>query len=593
MLSRSISSHRCRTDAPGQAAPLDLLDKPVPLPRRQGLGVTHPGDLARVGPHQHGRGHDRGTQGAHAHLVHTHHQKPSLLPQAALGAEVRDGLAHRPIVAAARRCSLPGMDHGHDPLGRQSDLAASLELAHAAAAEYLGELVEAPIHGLDGGNVELLGGPLPETGLGALGAIHELIGHGLPYANRTSGPRMFHFVTGGVTPAALAADWLTSAIDQNAFSWVNSPLASRAEAIAIDWLKDLFGLPASWGGVLTTGATMANFTGLAAARHWWAARHGFDVEEMGLAGLPPLPVLSSGYIHTSAVKALAMLGIGRGNVQRFAADGSGRLDVPALEAALVALHGAPAVIVANAGEVNTGAFDPIEAMADLAARYGAWLHVDGAFGLFARVAPGSAGLAAGIERADSVIADGHKWLNVPYDSGFAFVRDPLALGRAFAASAAYLPPADDPHPNFGYLGPEMSRRARSLAVWATLAAYGRQGYRAMVERHLALAARIATRVSAAPDLELLAEVPLDIVCFRFRPAVVAEAGLDALNTRLGELVLKDGRVYVGTTRYDGRIAFRPAIVNWLTTEADVDLLVDVIRELGANLVADAPWGPES
>ena len=196
---------------------------------------------------------------------------------------------------------------------------------------------------------------------------------------------MFHFVTGGVTPAALAADWLTSAIDQNAFSWVNSPLASRAEAIAIDWLKDLFALPASWGGVLTTGATMANFTALAAARHWWAARHGSDVEETGLAGLPPLPVLSSGYIHTSAVKALAMLGIGRGNVRRFAADGSGRLDLAALEAALVALDGAPAIIVANAGEVNTGAFDPIETMADLAARYGAWLHVDGAFGLFARV----------------------------------------------------------------------------------------------------------------------------------------------------------------------------------------------------------------
>jgi len=287
-----------------------------------------------------------------------------------------------------------------------------------------------------------------------------------------------------------------------------------------------------------------------------------------------------------------MLGIGRSNVHRHAADATGRLDAAALEAALDALDGAPAIIVANAGEVNTGAFDPIELMADLAARYGAWLHVDGAFGLFARVSPLSAGLAAGIERAHSVIADGHKWLNVPYDCGFAFVRDPEYLSRAFAAGAAYLPPMDDPHPNFGYLGPDMSRRARSLAVWATLAAYGRRGYRAMVERHLALATRVAAGVDAAADLERLAAVPLDIVCFRFRPAGMSEDELDELNTRLGRLLLDDGRVYVGTTLFDGHVAFRPAIVNWLTTEADVDLMVAVIRELGTSLVAGARSDPE-
>jgi glutamate/tyrosine decarboxylase-like PLP-dependent enzyme len=333
---------------------------------------------------------------------------------------------------------------------------------------------------------------------------------------------------------------------------------------------------------------MANFTGLGAARHWWAERHGIDVEAHGLAGLPPVPVLSSGLIHTSALKALAMLGIGRDTVQRFEVDGTGRLDLQGMESALRALDGAPAIVIGNAGDVNTGGFDPIDALADLAERYGAWLHVDGAFGLFARATPVTAVHAAGIERANSVGADGHKWLNVPYDCGFAFVRDRTLLARAFAATAAYLPGLDDERPNYGYLGPEMSRRSRALPVWATLAAYGRAGYRQMVERHHALALRLAAAVDAAPDLERLAEVPLDIVCFRYRPPDADPDTLDDLNARVGSDLLDDGRVYVGTTRYDSKTCFRPAIVNWMTTEADVDLIVTVIRELGARLSAVSP-----
>jgi glutamate/tyrosine decarboxylase-like PLP-dependent enzyme len=239
--------------------------------------------------------------------------------------------------------------------------------------------------------------------------------------------------------------------------------------------------------------------------------------------------------------------------------------------------------VATAGEVNAGDFDPIDRIADLAERYGAWLHVDGAFGLFAAVTPRTAGLVAGIERAHSVISDGHKWLNAPYDCGFAFVRDRTALARTFGLDAAYLPPPDDPRPNMGFLGPESSRRARSLAIWATLRAYGRNGYRELVEAHLDLAQHLAERVDAAHDLERLADVPLNIVCFRYRPPGVGDAELDGLNERLGRAVLEDGRVYVGTTRYGGRIAFRPAIVNWRTREEDIDLLVAVIRELGAGL----------
>lgn len=326
---------------------------------------------------------------------------------------------------------------------------------------------------------------------------------------------------------------------------------------------------------------MANFVGLACARRWWAQRHDVDVDEVGLSGLPEVPVFSSGYIHPSATKALAMLGIGRSRVRRLSADDRGRLDVEALELGLRELRGRPSIVVANAGEVNAGDFDPIARMADLAEEHGAWLHVDGAFGLFAAVSPRTSDLVEGIDRAHSAITDGHKWLNVPYENGFAFVRDPALLPAVFRVSAAYLPSPDDPRPAFMNMGPESSRRARSLPVWATLHAYGRNGVRQIVERNLDLAQRVARRVDEAPDLERLAEVPLNIVCFRYRPDGVDDDDLDDLNRRLSEAILEDGRVFVGTTVYRGRVAFRPAFVNWLTREDDVDLLVDVIRELGA------------
>ena len=325
--------------------------------------------------------------------------------------------------------------------------------------------------------------------------------------------------------------------------------------------------------MLTTGATMANFVGLACARRWWAERHGVDLDERGFAGLPPVPVFSTDFIHASARKALAMLGIGRESPQL--------LDVKSLERELAALGGEPAIVIGNAGDVNTGDFDPIDRMADLAEEHGAWLHVDGAFGLFARITPKAAALAEGVERADSVIADGHKWLNVPYDCGFAFVRDPSYLRPPFQLSAAYLPSDERP-------SPEASRRARSLAVWATLRAYGRAGHRAMVERHLELARRLSRRVDESPELELLAETKLNIVCFRHRPTGLDEGKLDAHNLALGQDVLADARVFFGTTRYEGRVAFRPAIVNWRTTERDIDLLADVVLELGAKRVSRAP-----
>jgi glutamate/tyrosine decarboxylase-like PLP-dependent enzyme len=390
-------------------------------------------------------------------------------------------------------------------------------------------------------------------------------------------------VNGGATPAALGADWFTSMWDQNPGAWVATPLGAHLEAVALGWLKELFGLPPSWGGVLTTGATMANFTALACARRWWGLRHGVDVDEDGLSGLPAMPVFGSGYVHPSDVKALAMLGLGRRPVRKLAKDGVGRLDLDALERELRALGGAPALVIASAGEVNAGDFDPLAAMADLAERHRAWLHVDGAFGIFAALSDRTGHLVEGLERADSVIADGHKWLNVPYDCGFAFVKDPSLQANVFTSGAAYLPDPLGPKPTWGYLGPEMSRRARAFTVWATLRAYGRSGYRVIVERHLDLAQHLARRIDEAPDLERLADVPLNIVCFRFRPPGHPEEGLDDLNRKIGEQAILDGRVFFGTTEYDGRVAFRPAGVNWRNRPEDVDLIVDVVRELGSRL----------
>ena len=424
----------------------------------------------------------------------------------------------------------------------------------------------------------------PSEGAGTMRAVSELIAAAQEGATRSAGPRYFHFVTGGVTPAALAADWLTPVLDQMPFNWFSSPFGSRVEQVSLDWLKELFGIPMEWSGVITTGATASNFVGLAAARRWWGLQHGVDIDTDGMAGLSAVPVFASGYLHASAIKALGMLGIGRGRPQLLTLDAAGRLDLTTLAAALRSLDGKPAILIATAGDVNTGDFDPLKDMAALARDHNSWLHVDGAFGLFAAVSPLTSHLTEGIESANSVAVDGHKWLNVPYDTGFVFVRDAEIHAGAFSASAAYLGTEALARPVFGNLAPEMSRRARALPVWATLRAYGRDGYQEMVERHLRLAQRVAQQVDEAPDLERLAEVPLNVVCFRFRPAGVAEGALDDLNRKLGQMILDDGRVYFGTTVFAGKVAFRPAIVNWRSGEEDVDLVVAVVRELGARLV---------
>jgi glutamate/tyrosine decarboxylase-like PLP-dependent enzyme len=474
-----------------------------------------------------------------------------------------------------------------DPILDIDTASEPLNIVHGAAAGYLSSLADRKVRDLAAlARLTDLQTALSRDGVGGRNAVAELLDIGTAAATLSSGPRFFHFVIGGSTPAAMAADWLTSLLDQNAFSRASSDFASAVEEVALRWLCDLVGLPNTWGGALVASATFANFTGLACATHWWGEQHSVDVTAHGLAAVGPMPVFSGGYVHPSARKALQMLGHGRDTVQVYAADAIGRVDLSTLDRRLAEL-GEPAVIIGNAGEVNAGDFDPIADLADIAERHGAWLHLDGSFGVFAAISPRTAHLVRGMERAQSIAADAHKWLNVPYESGFALLAQPQRLGRAFGMPGApYLPGPDSPGAGYGLFGPESSRRARALPIWATLRAYGRDGYRAMVERHLDLAQRMADLVDAAPDLERLADVPLCIVCLRYRPSGLDdEARLNALNQRLGEELLADGRVYAGTTVYGGRVALRPAMTNWRTSERDVDFFIDVVRELGGQLTA--------
>ena len=425
--------------------------------------------------------------------------------------------------------------------------------------------------------------PLPETGNGAAATIDRIVELNTRAGGNTPGPRCFHFVIGGSTPAALAADLLATAYEQVTYTWVLSPVGVQMEVQALNWLKEMLGLPKSWPGVMVTGATMANFVCLAVARQWWGEQLGVDVSETGLAGMPQMPVLTSGFVHASTLKVLANQGIGRGNVQEFCRDDFGRADLDAMEQALIALDGKPAVVIVNAGEVNAGEFDPVNDMINLARQHNCWVHVDGAFGLFARLSPRTAHFVEGVEKADSATVDGHKWLNVPYDSGYAFVRDHGLMARAFRYSADYLPDEDNVRPTFGAIGPESSRRARSFAVWATIKAYGREGHRRIVEHCLDIAQHFASRVKQNLQLELMNDVQLNIVAFRYNPGGLSDEQLDALNEQLGQAVLEDGRFLVGTSKIGPRTVFRPAFSNWRTRPKDVEEFANVVLEVAENM----------
>jgi len=472
------------------------------------------------------------------------------------------------------------------PIGEQfrgeiENLITQLQSALAGTIRGMDERPALP-HGAEAA-LESLKEPLPDIGCGARQSIEKLLDLNARAAANTGGPRCFHFIIGGNTPAAMAADLLATAFETVTYTWVVSPVGVQMELQALDWLKELFGLPATMAGIMVTGATMANFVGMASARQWWGEQHGFDVSEEGMSGKPQMPVLTSGFIHASSLKVLGLLGVGRANVQQFRLDDFGRLDIVAMARAIEDLDGKPALMIINAGEVNSGEFDPVNDMIKLARKHNCWVHVDGAFGLFARVSPRVAHFADGVEKADSVTVDGHKWLNVPFDSGYAFVRDHGLLSRAFRYSADYLPAADSPRPTLGAIGPESSRRARSFAVWATLKAYGRQGHRKIVEHCLDIAQHFAQQVRQHDSLELMADVRLNIVAFRFNPGGLDEDQLNELNQRLGEVIIADGRFMAGTSRIGKSTIFRPAFSNWRTRKQDVEEFTSVVVELGQAL----------
>jgi glutamate/tyrosine decarboxylase-like PLP-dependent enzyme len=360
---------------------------------------------------------------------------------------------------------------------------------------------------------------------------------------------------------------------QNAWTYTASPAGSVAEEVTAGWLIDLLGLPAGASVGFTTGATMANFTALAAARSAVLERVGINVEEEGLAGAPPVAVIVGDAVHATVLAALQMLGLGRERVQRVSIDDQGRMEIASLREILTACQG-PTIVCAQAGEVNTGVSDPLVEIGKLTREYGAWFHIDGAFGLWAAASPKLRHLVAGMEQADSWSTDGHKWLNVPYDSGFVFVRSPEVHRQAMSLGAAYYVLSEEgERDNFLWV-PDSSRRARGFTVWAALRSLGRAGVRELVERCCSLAQRMAGRLCEEPGVELLNEVVLNQVLVRFFRRDGDDS--EAITRKVIQRVQEDGTCWLGGTRWRGRTAARISISNWCTVEADIDRSADAI-----------------
>jgi glutamate/tyrosine decarboxylase-like PLP-dependent enzyme len=441
-----------------------------------------------------------------------------------------------------------------------------LRRAAELARAWLETLADRPVGAR--GDAAGLHGPLPERGEDPLAVIEALAAAAEPGLVASAGPRYFGFVTGGALPAALAADWLTSAWDQNVAMHAMSPAAAVAEQTVAGWVCELLGLPAGAGVGLVSGAQMANATALAAARNAVLARAGWDVEERGLIGAPPVRVIVGAEAHATVFNALRLLGLGRATAVRVAADEQGRMRAGELARTLAA-GGGPAIVCAQAGNVNTGAFDPFEEIVAACRAAGAWCHVDGAFGLWAAAAPGRAHLTAGAAAADSWAVDAHKWLNVPYDSALAIVADPAPLNAAMALTAAYLTAAGARERNGADWAPEASRRARAFPLYAALRQLGRSGLAELVERDCALAARIAARLAQEPGVAILNEVVLNQVLVRFGDD-------DTATGAVIERVQREGTCWLGGTVWHGVAAMRVSVSGWQTTAADADRSADAI-----------------
>jgi glutamate/tyrosine decarboxylase-like PLP-dependent enzyme len=415
-----------------------------------------------------------------------------------------------------------------------------------------------------------LGGPLPERRQDPIQVIDEIAEAGRTGTVASQGPRYFGFVTGGSVPAAIAADWLVSAWDQNAQMFVMSPIAAVVEQIVSEWLKELFGLPPAWSVGFVTGAQMANFTALLTARNHLLALAGWDAERDGLFGAPPIAVIVSDESHRTVFSSLRMLGFGAERVRRVDTDGQGRMRPEHLNRVLADANG-PAVVCAQIGNVNTGAADPIEEIAAAARERGAWLHIDAAFGLWAATSTSRRWLVAGIGQADSIATDAHKWL-VPYDSGIVFTAHPEAHQQSLVMPAHYIQmtPGEREPRSFT---PDESRRARGLPLYAALRALGRDGVREIVDRCCDLAVHMASRLAAHDRVCIVNDVVLNQVLVQFRTAEAPRAtdeAAAALTQRVIARVQDDGTCWVGGTKWHGQAAMRISIANWTTTVEDID-----------------------
>ena len=441
------------------------------------------------------------------------------------------------------------------------------------AARFHETLDERPVHAKATFDelVAALGGELPDAGTDDLGVVSELIAAAEPGLMGTQTGRYFGFVVGSALPASVAADWLASTWDQNSFSVVSSPVGAAVETVVAGWLASLLRLPDGVATGFVTGAQGANTTALAVARHHVLAAAGWDVTRDGLHGAPRVRVLAGGERHVTIDRSLRLLGLGTAALEPVAADGQGRIRADALGEALAGAEG-PTIVCAQAGNVNTGAVDPVGELADACAAAGAWLHVDGAFGLWAAASPRFRHLTDGCERADSWATDAHKWLNAPYDCGVVFCRHPESHGAAMTLAASYLQRGEGRSPSDWV--PEASRRARGFAVWGALRSLGRTGVAELVERCCDHATRFAELLGAEPGVEILNDVVLNQVLVRF--------GDDDENTReVVRRVQEDGTCWLGATEWQGRAAMRISVSSFRTTAEDVERSVAAILEAAA------------
>jgi glutamate/tyrosine decarboxylase-like PLP-dependent enzyme len=424
---------------------------------------------------------------------------------------------------------------------------------------------------------------LPDEGLPADKVIEELVHDVDGGLIGSAGGRFFGWVIGGVLPAALAADWLTSAWQQNAALYATSPAAAIVEETVGEWLKDIFGLPAQASFALVTGCQMAHVTCLAAARHGLLSRRDWDVEGKGLYGAPPIRILAGNQRHASFERAVRLLGLGHSNVVDLPVDNDGKVIARSLAAELAKAPDAPAIVFLQAGDINTGAYDDFETLVPIAKQYGAWVHVDGAFGLWAAASERRKHLVRGLELCDSWATDGHKWLNVPFDCGFAFVADPDSHRASLSVRAAYLTHASTARDQMDW-NPEWSRRSRMFAAYAALRQLGRKGIEDLVDRCSEHARSIVLRVGALEGAEVLWEPTINQGLVRFPDP--SPSATDADHDRRTDSVIaeiqKSGEAFFGGTTWRGKRAMRVSVCNWQTSENDVDRVVAAARQAIAN-----------